>query len=36
MVRYHNHTVNMAPYLFFLGLGTYETYTREVSMQGGY
>lgn len=26
MVEYHNHKVNMASYLFFLGVGTYESY----------
>jgi aminopeptidase N len=30
VVRYHNHTVNMAPYLFFLGLGSYDVYKRAV------
>ncbi|GLE06297.1 hypothetical protein PINS_up015544 [Pythium insidiosum] len=34
-VKYHNHTVNMAPYLFFLGVGTYETYRRRLEFPDG-
>jgi len=32
---YYNHEVNMAPYLFFIGVGTYETYTSEVEYPTG-
>ncbi|KAJ0395141.1 hypothetical protein P43SY_002425 [Pythium insidiosum] len=34
-VKYHNHTVNMAPYLFFLGVGSYETYRRRLEFPDG-
>jgi aminopeptidase N len=34
-LKYHNHTVNMAPYLFFLGVGTYETYRRTLEFPDG-
>ena len=30
VVRYYVHKVNMAPYLFFLGLGSYDVYKRSV------
>lgn len=29
LIEYHNHLVNMASYLFFLGCGTYESYDGE-------
>jgi aminopeptidase N len=29
LVEYHNHIVNMAPYLFFLGVGTYQAFRGE-------
>jgi len=32
---YYNHNVNMAPYLFFIGVGTYETYVSEVEYPSG-
>lgn len=32
---YHNHKVNMAPYLFFIGVGTYETHISEVEYPSG-
>ncbi len=32
---YYNHKVNMAPYLFFIGVGTYETFTSEVEYPTG-
>ncbi|DBA03875.1 TPA: hypothetical protein N0F65_004565 [Lagenidium giganteum] len=34
-LKYHNHKVNMAPYLFFLGVGTYETYRRTLEFPDG-
>ncbi|KDO31446.1 hypothetical protein SPRG_04061 [Saprolegnia parasitica CBS 223.65] len=34
-LKYHNHTVNMAPYLFFLGVGTYVTYRRTLEFPDG-
>ncbi|TDH72256.1 uncharacterized protein CCR75_003265 [Bremia lactucae] len=34
-LKYYNHTVNMAPYLFFLGVGTYETYRRTLEFPDG-
>ena len=33
--RYHNHLTNMAPYLFFLGVGTYSTYRRQLEYPDG-
>ena len=35
VLRYYNHKVNMAPYLFFLGVGTYEVYRRSVEYPRG-
>lgn len=35
VLKYHNHKVKMAPYLFFLGVGTYETYRRELEFPDG-
>ena len=35
VVRYYNHKVNMAPYLFFLGCGTYEVFKRELEYPDG-
>jgi len=32
---YYNHKVNMAPYLFFVAVGTYETYKSEVEYPDG-
>ncbi len=32
---YHNHKVNMAPYLFFLGMGSYDVYKRGVEYPDG-
>lgn len=32
---YYNHKVNMAPYLFFIGVGTYDTYVSEVEYPSG-
>lgn len=34
-IKYYNHTVNMAPYLFFLGVGTYETFRRTLEFPDG-
>jgi aminopeptidase N len=34
-VVYHNHKVNMAPYLFFLGLGTYDVHRRVCEYPSG-
>ncbi|MDN7024986.1 M1 family metallopeptidase [Methanoculleus sp. FWC-SCC1] len=34
-IRYLNTRTPMAPYLFFLGVGTYETFRREVEYPGG-
>ncbi|KAF0690930.1 Aste57867_17736 [Aphanomyces stellatus] len=34
-LKYYNHTVNMAPYLFFLGVGTYVTYRRTLEFPDG-
>ncbi|TMW57325.1 hypothetical protein Poli38472_003250 [Pythium oligandrum] len=34
-LKYYNHTVNMAPYLFFLGVGSYETYRRTLEFPDG-
>ncbi|OQS07388.1 metalloprotease family M01 [Thraustotheca clavata] len=35
VLKYHNHKVNMAPYLFFLGVGTYVTYRRTLEFPDG-
>lgn len=35
LVEYHNHKVNMASYLFYLGVGTYESYSGEVEYCDG-
>lgn len=35
VLKYFNHKVNMAPYLFFLGVGTYETYRRTLEFPDG-
>nr|CCA16421.1 metalloprotease family M01 putative [Albugo laibachii Nc14] len=35
VLKYHNHKVKMAPYLFFLGVGMYETYRRELEFPDG-
>lgn len=35
MVEYHNHKVNMASYLFFLGVGHYQAYRGEVEYCDG-
>lgn len=32
---YHNHTTPMAPYLFFLGIGTYATFTKVCTYPDG-
>jgi len=32
---YHNHKVNMAPYLFFVAVGTYDTHVSEVEYPSG-
>ena len=34
-VKFVNHTVNMAPYLFFIGVGTYVTHVGEVEYPSG-
>lgn len=34
-LKYHNHKVNMAPYLFFLGVGTYDAYQRRLEYPDG-
>ena len=34
-VTYVNHVVNMAPYLFFIGVGTYDTHIGEVEYPNG-
>ncbi len=34
-ITYHNTRTPMAPYLFFLGVGTYESFTREVEYPSG-
>ncbi|TYZ66967.1 hypothetical protein PybrP1_001777 [[Pythium] brassicae (nom. inval.)] len=34
-LKFYNHKVNMAPYLFFLGVGTYETYRRTLEFPDG-
>ena len=35
LIRYRNCTTPMAPYLFFLGCGTYNSFTREVRYPDG-
>jgi aminopeptidase N len=35
MLRYNNHITPMAPYLFFLGVGTYATFQREFEYPNG-
>src|SRR3989338_1357523 len=35
MLCYHNHTTPMAPYLFFLGVGTYSTFKKEFEYPHG-
>ncbi len=35
MICYYNHTTPMAPYLFFLGVGTYTTFKREFEYPHG-
>ena len=35
VLKYYNHKVNMAPYLFFLGVGSYDVYKREVEYPNG-
>ena len=32
---FHNHLTNMAPYLFFLGVGTYATYRKQLEYPDG-
>jgi len=34
-ITYSNEITPMAPYLFFLGVGTYDTFTREFEYPGG-
>ncbi|KAI9905690.1 hypothetical protein PsorP6_013741 [Peronosclerospora sorghi] len=34
-LKFYNHKVNMAPYLFFLGVGTYETFRRTLEFPDG-
>ena len=34
-LKYHNHVTNMAPYLFFLGVGTYATYRKQLEYPDG-
>ena len=34
-LQYHNHITNMAPYLFFLGVGTYATYRKQLEYPDG-
>lgn len=34
-VKYYNHKVNMASYLFFLGVGCYDTYTKTLEYPDG-
>jgi len=34
-LKYHNHVTNMAPYLFFLGVGTYATYRKQFEYPDG-
>lgn len=33
--KYHNHITNMAPYLFFLGCGTYQTFVKRLEYPDG-
>ncbi|GAB5356534.1 hypothetical protein AAMO2058_000298000 [Amorphochlora amoebiformis] len=35
VIKYYNHKVNMASYLFFFGCGVYETYTRTLEYPDG-
>ncbi|MEK6921444.1 MAG: M1 family aminopeptidase, partial [Nanoarchaeota archaeon] len=35
MLRYNNHVTPMAPYLFFLGVGTYATFQKEFEYPNG-
>lgn len=35
VLRYYNHKVNMAPYLFFMGVGSYDVYKRQVEYPDG-
>lgn len=35
LLKYHNHKVCMASYLFFLGVGTYVTYRRDLEYPDG-
>ncbi|KAL3668363.1 hypothetical protein V7S43_006453 [Phytophthora oleae] len=35
VLKYYNHKVNMAPYLFFLGVGSYETFRRTLEFPDG-
>lgn len=35
MICYYNHTTPMAPYLFFLGVGTYTTFKKEFEYPHG-
>lgn len=35
VLRYFNHKVNMAPYLFFMGVGSYDVYKRQVEYPDG-
>ncbi len=35
VLKYYNHKVNMAPYLFFLGVGTYDVYQRRLEYPDG-
>lgn len=35
VLKYYNHKVNMAPYLFFLGVGTYEVYRKTIEYPDG-
>jgi aminopeptidase N len=33
--KFHNHLTNMAPYLFFLGVGTYATFRKQLEYPDG-
>eukprot|EP00468_Gymnochlora_sp_CCMP2014_P007526 CAMPEP_0167761716 /NCGR_PEP_ID=MMETSP0110_2-20121227/12336_1 /TAXON_ID=629695 /ORGANISM="Gymnochlora sp., Strain CCMP2014" /LENGTH=1000 /DNA_ID=CAMNT_0007648449 /DNA_START=1 /DNA_END=3003 /DNA_ORIENTATION=+ len=35
VIKYYNHKVNMASYLFFFGVGIYETYTKTLEYPDG-
>ena len=35
VIRYYNHVTNMAPYLFFMGVGSYDVYKRQVEYPDG-